>query len=234
VFSFWSNEVRTTLWAPPELGNRLSVQRVNASRVTPPRQGTPPAGSYRCDVAERSVDLWASFPHDPRDPAVASLRASDADREVVHGLLTEAFADGRLDRDEYDERTTATLQARTLGELPPLVTDLVPDRPLLPATVPLSAASSSEIQQRAQEKWHKERREAFGGFLFPTVICWVIWLAVGADGFLWPLIPMAVTFLNFLRVAANRTEIVESEVKRLERKRTREIEARNKKKQTGP
>ena len=83
-------------------------------------------------MAERSGDLWASFQHDPRDPAAAPLRASDADRNVVHGLLTEAFADGRLDREEYDERSAATLQARTLGEFPALVADLVPDRPLLP------------------------------------------------------------------------------------------------------
>ena len=102
------------------------------------------------------MDLWASFQHDPRDPAVAPLRASDADRDVVHGLLTEAFADGRLDRDEYDERSTATLQARTLGELPPLVADLVPDRPLLPAKVPLAAATSTEIQERAEEKWRSD------------------------------------------------------------------------------
>ena len=40
---------------------------------------------------------------------------------------------------------------------------------------------------------------------------------------------MAVTFLNFLRVATNRSEIVESEVKRLERRQAKEIQARNKK-----
>lgn len=48
-------------------------------------------------------DVWGSFAHDPREPAVAPLRASDADREVIHGVLAEAFADGRLDRSEYDE-----------------------------------------------------------------------------------------------------------------------------------
>ena len=75
-------------------------------------------------------DVWASFQHDPRDPAVASLRAADADRDIVHNVLTEAFADGRLDREEYDERTAATMQARTLGQLPPLVADLERHLPL--------------------------------------------------------------------------------------------------------
>lgn len=193
-------------------------------------------------MAERSGDLWASFQHDPRDPAVAPLRASDADRNVVHGVLTEAFADGRLDREEYDERTTATLQARTLGQFPALVADLVPDRPLLPSSssrVPLVAASSTDIQKRAEDKWREDRRGAFMGFVGSAVLMWTIWLAVNWDqgptwdAFPWPLIVNAVAFMNFVRVAANRGEMVAGEVKRLERKQAREIEARNKK-QRGP
>jgi hypothetical protein len=187
-------------------------------------------------VEERSSrDLWASFPHDPRDPAVAPLRASDADRNVVHGVLTEAFADGRLDREEYDERTAATLSARTLGELPPLVSDLVPDRPLLSSRVPLAAASPSELQQRAEESWRNDRRGAFMGFVGSAVLTWAIWLATawGDWYFPWPLIVNAVALMNFIRVAANRRELVAEEVKRLERKQARAIESQMKKKQNG-
>ncbi len=170
---------------------------------------------------------------------MAPLRASDADRNVVHGVLTEAFADGRLDREEYDERIAATLQARTLGELPALVADLVPDRPLLPASssrVPLAAASSADIQRRAEDKWREDRRGAFMGFVGSAVLTWAIWLATawGAWYFPWPLIVNAVAFMNFARVAANRREMVASEVKRLERKQAKEIEARNQKRQSGP
>jgi hypothetical protein len=183
-------------------------------------------------------DLWASFPHDPRDPALAPLRASDADRNVVHGVLTEAFADGRLDREEYDERTAATLSARTLGELPPLVADLVPDRPLVSSTsrVPLAAASSAEIQARAEESWRDDRRGAFLGFVGSAVLLWAIWLATawGDWYFPWPLIVNAVAFMNFLRVATNRRELVAAEVKRLERKQAKAIESQQKKKQAGP
>src|SRR6185295_13720980 len=124
----------------PDLGVCCRTYNGAVALALPRRGKVRPCGSYRCDVAERSGDLWASFQHDPRDPAVAPLRASDADRNVVHGVLTEAFADGRLDREEYDERTAAALRARTLGQLPPLVVDLVPDRPLLPTKLPLSAA----------------------------------------------------------------------------------------------
>jgi hypothetical protein len=184
-------------------------------------------------VAERSGDLWASFQHDPRDPAVAPLRASDADRNVVHGILTEAFADGRLDREEYDERTATTLQARTLGQLPALVADLVPDRPLLPAAVPLAAATSSELQRRAVEKWRHQRREAFLGLLGSALVTWAIWAAVMFGEFPWPLFVNAFALMNVVRVVASKSEIVNSEVKRLERKQAKEIEARNKK-QLGP
>jgi hypothetical protein len=182
-------------------------------------------GTKVATVEDRGApDPWASFPHDPRDPAAAPLRASDADRNVVHQLLTDAFADGRLDREEYDERAATVMSARTLGELPPLVSDLVPDRPLLPAQIPLAAASSAELLKRAEEHWRDERRNAFFGFLGPTLICWTIWALTMFGEFPWPAIVMAATFLNVVRVAANRREIVASELRRLEKRRARELE----------
>jgi hypothetical protein len=181
--------------------------------------------------------LWAAFQHDPRDPAVAPLRASDADRDVVQGLLAEAFADGRLDREEYDERTGATLRARTLGELPPLVTDLVPDRPLLPAKVPLAAMSPDDLQRRAAAKWREERREAVGAFLFLSVVTWTIWISLYVTGhghFPWPAIVSAVTGMNALRVLAGKREIMESELSKLQRRQAKELRAREKKRESGP
>ena len=173
-----------------------------------------------------SAELWRSFPHDPRDPSSRSLRASDADREVVHGVLADAFADGRLDRAEYDERSSALLSTRTLGELPPLVADLVPDRPLvLGGQVPLEAASRSDLEARALESWRGDRREAFLGFLGSALITWTIWAVVMFGGFPWPLIVNAVTLLNFIRVAANRRELVAAEVRRLERKRVKRLKS---------
>jgi hypothetical protein len=55
----------------------------------------------------------------------ASLRASDADREVVVELLREATADGRLGMDEIDDRLTAAYAARTFGDLDRVTWDLV-------------------------------------------------------------------------------------------------------------
>ena len=180
------------------------------------------------------ADLWASFAHDPRDPSFAALRASDADRDVVHGVLAEAFADGRLDREEYDERSAAVLGARTLGELPPLVSDLVPDRPLTTGRVPITAASSADLARRAEEHWRGEVRGALMGFVGSAIVTWAIWAAVMWGGFPWPLIVNALALLNLVRTAASKREIMATEVKRLERKRAKALESAKKKEPPDP
>lgn len=50
--------------------------------------------------------------------------ASDADRDAVAGLLSSAFAEGRLTSGEHAERVRAVYGARTLGELAGLTADL--------------------------------------------------------------------------------------------------------------
>jgi hypothetical protein len=62
---------------------------------------------------------------EPGAPAAAAgLRASRADRERVIDLLKAAFAQGRLDRDEFDARIGQALAARTYGELAAVTTDI--------------------------------------------------------------------------------------------------------------
>jgi hypothetical protein len=57
------------------------------------------------------------------------LRASDADRDQVVGVLRRHAEAGRLTVDELDERCSAALSAVTLGELSDLVRDLPGDPP---------------------------------------------------------------------------------------------------------
>ena len=61
--------------------------------------------------------VWGSLSRDPRVPGNSGMRASDADRDVVLGVLAEAYADGRITREEHDVRSSATQSARTLGDL---------------------------------------------------------------------------------------------------------------------
>ena len=52
------------------------------------------------------------------------MRAADADRDRVAAVLNTAYVDGRLSKDEYDERLERTLSARTYAELDHVVADL--------------------------------------------------------------------------------------------------------------
>jgi Domain of unknown function (DUF1707) len=68
--------------------------------------------------------------------APAVMRAGDRDRDAVVQRLQEAFADGRLDDEEFDQRTRAALTARLSTELAVLTEDLPLDatapRPVTP------------------------------------------------------------------------------------------------------
>ena len=93
------------------------------------------------------------------------MRASDADRDIVLRTLADAYAEGRLDRSEYDERADVVTAAKTLGELPGVLDDLVP----MTGLVPYGAALDTRgVEELAVAKWEKSRRDAFMGFLIPT------------------------------------------------------------------
>jgi hypothetical protein len=57
--------------------------------------------------------------------ARGSLRASDSDREQVATLLSTAHAEGRLTREEHDERIDHLMAAKTFDDLIPITRDLV-------------------------------------------------------------------------------------------------------------
>jgi hypothetical protein len=66
-----------------------------------------------------------------------NIRISDADREQVTGRLREHFAEGRLTSEELDERVSATLNAKTFGELRGILADLPEPGPLGPQPQPV-------------------------------------------------------------------------------------------------
>jgi hypothetical protein len=180
-----------------------------------------------------SGDPWAGFAHDPRDRRNAGLRAADADRDLVQQMLAAGFAEGRLDRDEYDERSDAVTTARTLGDLPPLVEDLVPLHPVAPRrTGELVGLSTDDLQRRAVQGWEGERRNAVLTLIGASLITWAIWVATGfGDGgfdpsFAWPAIVSAVLLVRVVKVSASRTEMVAEERARLERKQAKQLRAR--------
>jgi hypothetical protein len=66
------------------------------------------------------------------------IRASDHDRDAVVGALRDAYAEGRLSLEEFQERTTAAYGGRTWGDLRELTTDL-PVQPALGIDLPAGA-----------------------------------------------------------------------------------------------
>src|SRR5439155_15322240 len=67
--------------------------------------------------------------------AVAT-RASDRERDAVVQRVQDAFAEGRLNDDEFDERSRAALTARTHADLDALLADL-PVAPTAPGPAPV-------------------------------------------------------------------------------------------------
>jgi Domain of unknown function (DUF1707) len=87
----------------------------------------------------------------PVDPVAAGhgrFRASDADRERAIETLKVAFAQGRLTRDDLDQRAGRALLARTYAELAGATADI----PARTAAVrqPRSPGSRPRVQGRAE------------------------------------------------------------------------------------
>ncbi len=70
------------------------------------------------------------------------IRASDADRDRITARLQEHFAEGRLTRDELDERVATVLHAKTFGELRGVLADL-------PEPAPAAQAAPARLAGRS-------------------------------------------------------------------------------------
>jgi hypothetical protein len=87
--------------------------------------------------------------------AGGNLRASDADREQVATVLSTAYAEGRLSREEHDQRVDQLIMAKTFDDLIPITRDLVVVGPATaPAPTPaaqgfaIDSTSADEIPDR--------------------------------------------------------------------------------------
>lgn len=110
----------------------------------------------------QNVSVPAAFPaNEPH----GTMRASDADRDRVAEALREAYAEGRLDVEEHNERIDLAYRAKTLGELSPLLSDL-PQRhmttaagaAIAPPAMPADYAPGSKItavfaEQKRGGRW---------------------------------------------------------------------------------
>jgi len=89
---------------------------------------------------------------DARGFTPGDLRVSDAERDRALSELSEAYQAGRITAEEFDERSTVALRARTGKELTAPLADLPPGRE------PVSAAPAGTASSRRA-----------GGYLLPRL-----------------------------------------------------------------
>lgn len=173
-----------------------------------------------------SGSIWERFPYDPRQAEHAPLRASDRDRDVANDVLGTAYADGRLSPSELDERSDQVAKAKTLGELPAVIDDLVaPTSTLSPAI--------RDTRAEAERRYRQQRQQALYSFLTPSLICWVIYVSVllggGGTWFPWPVFVTIGTGMRFFQLATGKEDSIVSIERDLEKKERKRLEERQRK-----
>ncbi|WP_435847638.1 DUF1707 and DUF4190 domain-containing protein [Streptomyces fumanus] len=86
----------------------------------PDRRDHAPHSPYARAWHESEVRTPQPWP----PPAVAPMLASHADRERAVDVLRAGYGEGRLAKEEFDQRVARAYAARTVGELAVLVADL--------------------------------------------------------------------------------------------------------------
>ena len=99
---------------------------------------------------------------DDADSQAPAIRASDRERDAATQRLQQAFAEGRLDDGEFDQRMRTALSARTRPELDQLLTDLPAPSPAAgppgPARPPGRLAVSFKSSVRRAGRWRVPER----------------------------------------------------------------------------
>ena len=104
------------------------------------------------------------------------IRASDKERESVVDVLRDAYTEGRLTLEEFEERTSAAYASKTWADLRELTADL-PVEPVLGADLPQRQASR---QPAARQMVPSAPRTRHGGHyrplgrLLPVIFVWIM------------------------------------------------------------
>ena len=105
-----------------------------------------------------------------------AIRASDKERESVVDVLRDAYTDGRLTLEEFEERTSAAYASKTWGDLRELTVDL-PVQPVLGADLPQRQPRPQAIAQQVVPSLPRPRpsgRDRPLGRLLPVIFVWIM------------------------------------------------------------
>jgi DUF1707 SHOCT-like domain len=128
------------------------------------------------------------------------IRASDADRDRITARLQEHFAEGRLTRDELDERVATVLHAKTFGELREVLADL-------PEPVPAPRAAPAPLAGRP---WPARRRHVRLAPLFLLLLLTAVLLPPGG----WLVLALLKVMLIFWLLAMLAGVLVAGRIRR--------------------
>ena len=111
------------------------------------------------------------------------IRASDKERESVVDVLRDAYTEGRLTLEEFEERTSAAYASKTWGDLRELTVDL-PVQPVLGADLPQRLPRSQPVAQQVVPSLPSGRPRPSGrdrplGRLLPVIFVWIM-ISAGA------------------------------------------------------
>ena len=104
------------------------------------------------------------------------IRASDKERESVVDVLRDAFTDGRLTLEEFDERTSAAYASKTWADLRELTADL-PFEPVLGTDLPQRQLGGPPVPQQMIPSVPRPRyggRDRPLGRLLPVIFVWIM------------------------------------------------------------
>jgi len=124
------------------------------------------------------------------------IRASDQERESVVDVLRDAFTDGRLTFDEFEERTAAAYAAKTWGQLWELTADL-PAQPRLGADLNHRSQAGPPVPPAIRPP--RARRSRPFDRVLPVLFVWILISAAAGS----PDIAAALSFV-FICVLATR------------------------------
>jgi hypothetical protein len=116
------------------------------------------------------------------------LRAGDADRDDVIIVLREAFAEGRLDQAEFEDRLGRAQIAKTYADLTALTVDLPPNNEAVPERSTLRL-TTGDVERAEKER--RDMKAAWASWLGVGVLVNIIWFATwmgsGPAPYYWPI-----------------------------------------------
>jgi Domain of unknown function (DUF1707) len=104
------------------------------------------------------------------------IRASDRERESVVDVLRDAYTDGRLTLEEFEERTSSAYASKTWTDLRELTADL-PVEPVLGADLPQRQPRALAAAQQMVPSVPRPRqggRDRSLGRLLPVIFVWIM------------------------------------------------------------